>query len=311
MGESVAGQRAGPREPPGIDIFNAPAGRRICRHHDTQVEVDQTAMVYTRPLASIDAVGIVAHAAWRSEFDDVPAVARKTLIVQNALPTVAAVAQRVRIGTFDGEIGRVVMTCQQRFENRTVWSIGPRSAQGTCVVAIVAIGAGDHASDPKRGDQADHIVVAPRAVHRMVRRVGRLKLQSGIGLADLSRGREPRTSRAVSMALVTYLVEEPGVSCFSPGGRHAGNVQVRPFDRLPQRPAHDPDRVRRCGVRVVAVHALGVSSHGEEAFRRIMDAGTKRRIVSGAFADVGGDVVVGDGTVVAVEAVVLFARLAE
>ena len=279
MREAVAGQRAGPREPSRIGIFDAPATRRIRRHHNTQVEVDQTAMVYARPLASIDAVGIVAHAARRSKLDDVP--------------TVAAVAQRVRIGTFDGEIGRFIITYQQRFENRTVWSIGPRSAEGTGIVAVVTVGAGDHTSHAKRGNQADHVVVAPRAGHRMERRIGGLKLQSGIGLADLSRGRKPRTSRAVCVALVTYLVEESGVFCFSTGGCDTGNVQVGSFDGLPQRAAHDTDRVRRRGVRVVAVHALDVAAHGKGRLGRIMHSCSESSGVGGAFADLRGDVEAG------------------
>ena len=63
MRHTVAGQRATTRESTGIVEFNSVSSRR---GDDGQIEINQTRMVGAVALASIDAMGVVTHAAWGS-----------------------------------------------------------------------------------------------------------------------------------------------------------------------------------------------------------------------------------------------------
>ena len=81
----------------------------------------------------------------------VTAMARKTLVPQDAFTAVAAVAQRVRLSIFRREIVCLVFADEQRLVDRSVRAVGPGSPGCPSIVAVVTVGAGNHTADAKRG----------------------------------------------------------------------------------------------------------------------------------------------------------------
>ncbi len=92
MRESVACERAGSREPAGVFVLHFSSGGCLDRCDDGQVEIDQVRVVYAVTLSTIDAVWIVADAAWGAIIDNMATVAREALVAENARLVVAFVA---------------------------------------------------------------------------------------------------------------------------------------------------------------------------------------------------------------------------
>ena len=311
MGHVVARQGAVAGESPGVLVLDSSSARRIGGHDHGKIEVNQTAVIDAVSLAAVGSVGVMTNAARRSDVDDVPAVQRKTFVVENAFPAVATVAQGVGFGRFRGEIAGVVIAYEQRGEERPMRTVRPGPAGGTGVVAVVAVDAGNHAARAKRGDQTDHVRVSPRSRHRMEGRVRGLELEPCVGLTDLPRSAKTRSLDAVAVALKANLVEKRGIVDLTTGDVDAGHAQIRPFDGLPERAAHDADRVMFHGMGVVAVHALDVSPHGEGDFGGIMDPPPISSVMSRPLPDLCGDVVARHRPTVTVQAVVLLSRKAQ
>ena len=124
-------------------------------------------MVHAVPLAAVNAVGVMAHTARRSQIDNVSAMPRKTLVAQNAVAAVASVAKGISLRTLRREVACFVVANEQWFKDRTVWPVGARAARPACVVAVVAISAGNHAAESHRRDQTHYVSVAARAADRM------------------------------------------------------------------------------------------------------------------------------------------------
>ena len=184
---SVTHQSAVAGESTGVDERNAPPAWRVGRRDNGKVEVHQIAVVATVALSAIDAVRVVADAAWRTQVHDVQSVEREALVTDDALSTVAAVTQGVRFGALGGEVSLLVVTNQQRLKNRSVRTVGAGTAERAGAVAVVTVRTGDDAAGAKGGNQADDVGISPGSRYRVKRWVGRLKLQSRVRLCDLAR----------------------------------------------------------------------------------------------------------------------------
>ena len=106
---SVTHQSAVAGESTGVDERNAPPAWRVGRRDNGKVEVHQIAVVATVALSAIDAVRVVADAAWRTQVHDVQSVEREALVPDDALSTVAAVTQGVRFGALGGKVALLVV----------------------------------------------------------------------------------------------------------------------------------------------------------------------------------------------------------
>jgi len=179
---AVAFQRAVALVRPGVFILDSFDRRRVDRSYDSQVKVDQVAVIPAIPLGSIDAVGVVASGARRLHFDNVLLMQGKTLIAKDTVSIVATVAQCVCISALHGKIPGFIICGEQWFEDRSMRPVGAIPAKGTRVVAVMAIDASNQAALSERWDQADHIRVAASTDHWMVRGVTGLKFETDVGL---------------------------------------------------------------------------------------------------------------------------------
>lgn len=135
MIDAVAFQCAGALESAQIAKFDAASfGGRNQR----SVEVDQVA---GGGLAARHAVRIVAGAAGGADVDDMAAMERKAIVGQNAGSAMAAVAQGINGGTFDGRVTRFISQSKDRIKRRAMRPVRTASAERTGVVGIVTIGA--------------------------------------------------------------------------------------------------------------------------------------------------------------------------
>lgn len=108
----MTGQRAIARNPAGIHIFDAPTRWGIRGQHHRKIEVDQTAVVHAVALPAIDAMSVMTNATRSTQVHNVSPVQRKTIIRQNTLPTVAAIAQGISVGAFWGKVISIIITHQ-------------------------------------------------------------------------------------------------------------------------------------------------------------------------------------------------------
>ncbi len=128
MRQAVASQRTVACQAACIDELHSSAARRVRRHHDRHIEVDQAAVVHAGSLAAVDAVRVVADAARRSQVHDVPAVQREAFVIENAFTPVTTVAQRVSLRALRRKVIGIVVSHEQRFKDRAVRAVSAGSA---------------------------------------------------------------------------------------------------------------------------------------------------------------------------------------
>lgn len=99
---------------------------QVVSTHYSQVKVDEIAVVDWIALQRAYPVGIVTGRAWRPLVNYVCAVFRKTLVVQDAVPTVALIAERVVQGTLRGEVQGSIFSLEKKLKAgamRTSWPV--------------------------------------------------------------------------------------------------------------------------------------------------------------------------------------------
>ena len=133
---------------------------------DTDVEIDQVAVVQPSPLRGIDAMRIVARRAG-DLLGQVHSMLREALVAQDAVSTVALIAQFVGQAAFLREIGRLIPIGQEMGVHRAMGAFGPGRAVG-----IVAVGAVDQGGDRQGRFQAGNVLACPVVGHVDVDRVG-------------------------------------------------------------------------------------------------------------------------------------------
>lgn len=210
MGEPVARQRTASRESPGVTKLDARPADARGGHHDGEIKVDQAGVVDTVPLRTVHAVCIMAGTARRPQVDDVAAMQREALVSQNTLTAVTLITQGVSLRTLHGEVRGLVIAHQQGFIHGTVRAVGSRPAGEARAVAIVTIHTGNNGAHAKRSDQTHYVAVAPGPGDRMERRIGRLELETRVGLLDLALNDwSALPGDAVRVAFETNLIQKP------------------------------------------------------------------------------------------------------
>ena len=109
----VAYEVAGSREPALVLETKVAVA---ARGNDRRIKIDQMRIVRRVALRRTDAVRVVANIARRIRAADVFIVFRKAFIVQNAVTTVAVVAQRIIRRAFRRVVDRGVISDQYRVE---------------------------------------------------------------------------------------------------------------------------------------------------------------------------------------------------
>jgi len=183
---------------------------------DAHVKIDQVTVIQSRSLGRGNAVRIMACRT-RDSVLQVPAVAGKTLIAENAVSTVAAVTEFVGRTAFRREIGGLVPAGQQVRIDGPVRPLGSRRAVGA-----MAIRAGDACRHGHRRDKARDVRIHARRRNRVERGPRRFEFETGVGLGNLSGDTRRRTFRTIGMAFEADLVAELGI-----GRRRAGDGNAR------------------------------------------------------------------------------------
>lgn len=102
--------------------------------HYSQVKVDEIAVVDWIALQSAYPVGIVTGRAWRLLVNYVCAVFRKTLVVQDAVPTVALIAERVVQGTLRGEVQGSILSLEEELKAGAM-----RTSRPVAIIVIMTV----------------------------------------------------------------------------------------------------------------------------------------------------------------------------
>ena len=113
----------------------------IVRRYDRSIEIYEVRIIGWIPLRCTYAMRVMTNVARRIFALNVFVVLGKTLIVKNAIATVAAIAQRI-IGCALGRVVQsLVVTNQNRRKSRTMRAVRAGPARACRVIRVVAINA--------------------------------------------------------------------------------------------------------------------------------------------------------------------------